>query len=253
MRMTIQPAYRDYSAFISRIPDIFDTEGEMIYQGRNTIKRFMYEGREWIVKRYKKPNLIQRISYTFFKKSKAERAYLFSFELQARGIDTPEGIAYIENRRNGLVDDCFFISATCNDRTVNSTFGGKEEFDTHLADCLAAFFVQMHTKGVLHGDLNLSNILYHKKDEEDAFAFSVIDTNRSVFKSSPTRQECLDNLKRVTHQRALLRYIVTQYAILREWNPEESVHTVMKALEKFERKRKMKRALKKTGVLKSKV
>lgn len=253
MRMTIQPAYRDYSAFISQIPDIFDTEGEMIYQGRNTIKRFMYEGREWIVKRYKKPNLIQRISYTFFKKSKAERAYLFSYELQARGIDTPEGIAYIEIKKTGLLNDSFFISTSCNDRTVYSALGGKEEFDTHLADCLAVFFVQMHIKGVLHGDLNLNNILYHKKDKEDAFAFSVIDTNRSVFKPSPTRHECLDNLKRVTHRRALLGYIVTRYAILREWNTEECVNTVMKALEKFERNRKMKQALKKVGVLISKV
>lgn len=245
MRMTIQPAYRDYSAFISQIPDIFDTEGEMIYQGRNTIKRFMYEGREWIVKRYKKPNLIQRISYTFFKKSKAERAYLFSYELQARGIDTPEGIAYIEIKKTGLLNDSFFISTSCNDRTVYSAWGGKEEFDTHLADCLAAFFVQMHTKGVLHGDPNLNNVLYHKEDEKGAFAFSVIDTNRSVFKSSPTRQECLDNLKRVTHQRAVLRYITTRYAILRKWNPEESVNTVMKALDRFERRNRIKQTLKK--------
>lgn len=243
--MTIQPAYRDYSAFISRIPEIFDMSGEMIYQGRNTIKRFMYESREWIVKRYKKPNLIQRISYTFFKKSKAERAYLFSYELQARGIDTPEGIAYIEVKRNGLLNDSFFISPPCNDPTVYSTLGGKDEFDTHLADCLATFFVQMHIKGVLHGDLNLNNILYHKKDEEDAFAFSVIDTNRSIFKPSPTRQECLDNLKRVTHQRCLLRYIITRYAILRKWNPEESVNTVMKALDRFERRNRIKKALKK--------
>lgn len=244
MRITIQPGYRDYSAFISQIPDIFDTEGEMIYQGRNTIKRFAYDGREWIVKRYKKPNLIQRISYTFFKKSKAERAYLFSFELQARGIDTPEGIAYIENRRNGLVDDCFFISTPCHAPAIYPTLGGSEAFDTCLANDLAAFFVQMHTKGFLHGDPNLNNILYHKKDKENTFSFSVIDTNRSVFKSVPTQQECLDNLKRITHRRSLLQYITKQYAILRKWNPEKSADVVIKALDRFERKRRMKQVIK---------
>lgn len=244
MRIIIRPDYQVYSVFISQIPEIFDTEGEMIYQGRNTIKRFTHDRHEWIVKRYKKPHLIQRISYTFFKKSKAERAYLFAQALQDRDIDTPEGIAYIEKKSKGLVYDCFFICTPCDAPTIYPTLGGSEEFDTHLADCLAAFFVQMHTKGFLHGDPNLNNILYHKNDKEDTYSFSVIDTNRSVFKSAPRREECLNNLKRVTHRRSLLRYITSQYAIHRGWNPEESVEVVMKALYRFERKKKMKQVIK---------
>ena len=225
MRIIILPKYQIFRPFISQLPGIFDTSGKILYQGRNTIKSFIYNNREWIVKRYKKPNLIQQIIYTFFKKSKAERAYLYAQILQSKGISTPEGIAYIEQKKN-------------------PTLGGSEEFDTYLADCLAAFFVQMHTKGFLHGDPNLNNILYHK-DKEGNVSFSVIDTNRSVFKSSPTQQECLDNLKRITHQRKLLQYITTQYAILRKWDTGQSVETVMKALDKFEKRRKVKHAIKK--------
>lgn len=244
MRIIILPKYQIFRPFISQLPGIFDTSGKILYQGRNTIKSFIYNNREWIVKRYKKPNPIQQIIYTFFKKSKAERAYLYAQILQSKGISTPEGIAYIEQKKNGLVHEYFFISTPCNIPAIYPTLGGSEEFDTYLADCLAAFFVQMHTKGFLHGDPNLNNILYHE-DKEGNVSFSVIDTNRSVFKSSPTQQECLDNLKRITHQRKLLQYITTQYAILRKWDTGQSVETVMKALDKFEKRRKVKHAIKK--------
>ncbi len=243
MRMIIHPKYCTACAFISQIPAIFDTCGETLHAGRNTIKRFTYNSSEWIVKRYKKPNLIQRIAYTFFKKSKAERAYLYAQKLQDKGINTPEGIAYIETKESGFIKDSFFISLPCNAPAIYPTLGGTENFDTRLADSLAIFFVQMHAKGFLHGDPNLNNILYHK-DEKGAFTFSVIDTNRSVFKASPTKQECLNNLKRITHQRKLLQYITTQYATLRGWNAQESVNAVLKALDKFEKKRRLKRVIK---------
>lgn len=243
MQIIILPEYQAFYDFISTLPTIFDIGGETLYQGRNIIKRFTHENTEWIVKRYKRLNLAQRIVYTFFKKSKAERAYLYAGELLNKGIDTPKGIACIECKKNGLIKDCFFISTSCNDPALFPALGGSEEFDTQLANSLAAFFVQMHEKGFLHGDPNLNNILYHK-DRKDSFSFSVIDTNRSVFKPSPTRRECLDNLKRVTHQRTLLQYITRQYALLRKWDANESAAIVMKALDRFEKRRRIKYTIK---------
>lgn len=245
MHITILPEYQASYDFISMLPAIFDIGGETLYQGRNIIKRFTHENSEWIVKHYKRLNLAQRIVYTFLKKSKAERAYLYARELLNKGINTPKGIAFIECKKNGLIKDCFFISTSCNDPAVFPTLGGSEEFDTQLANSLAAFFVQMHAKGFLHGDPNLNNILYHK-DGKASFSFSVIDTNRSVFKPSPTKQECLDNLKRITHQRTLLQYITREYALLRKWDAKESVAIVMEALDRFEKKRKIKYAIKRS-------
>lgn len=248
MQIVILQKYHASRVFVSQIPAIFDTDGETLYQGRNTVKRFMNGNDEWIVKRYKRPFFLQRLIYTFFKKSKAERAYLYARILLDKGIDTPEGIAYIEEKKYGLIRDCYFISTACNYPTVYPLLGGSDDYDRHFADSLADFFVRMHEKGVLHGDPNLNNILFHR-DEKGNFRFVVIDTNRSVFKPSPTMQECLHNLMRVTHNRVLLRYLITHYAIRRGWNVEKSLNTVLKALDKFERRYKIKQMMKGKNII----
>lgn len=242
MKIVIQPQYQAASPFISQIPHIFETDGEMVYEGRNIVKRFRINDQEWIIKRYKNPNLFQQIAYSFFKKSKAERAYLYANKLRKVGIETPEGIAYIEEKENGLLHSSYFVSTACNDPSAFPALVQTADYDQNLANNLAAFFVKLHTKGILHGDPNLSNILYHE-DGMGNFHFSVIDTNRSLFKPSLSRNECLDNLKRVTHRRDLLEYIVKEYATLRNWDICKSVDTVMEALDKFEKRRRIKRII----------
>ena len=67
-------------------------------------------GRPVIVKRFKKPILIQRIIYGFFRKTKAQRAYLYAAVLRHRGFGTPHEIAYLEQRRRGLLSHCYFLA-----------------------------------------------------------------------------------------------------------------------------------------------
>ncbi len=69
MKTGIHPAYsgREIEAFLKRLPTVFDDEGEMLYNKRNQVKRFVLpSGRPVVVKRFKKPILIQRIIYGFF-------------------------------------------------------------------------------------------------------------------------------------------------------------------------------------------
>lgn len=243
MKIIVLPKYRSASDFVARLPEAFEKEGEVIYAGRNVVKRFDTAYGEWIVKRYKTPNLIQRLAYTFWRKSKAERAFLYAGKLNSIGIDTPEGIGYVECGKNGLFHTGYFISTACHYPSLHPALVTNAEFDKRLASALASFLVSMHRKGVMHGDPNPANILYHT-DEEGRFRFSVIDTNRSVFKASLSRKECLDNLKRVTHRRDLLQYIVEEYATLRQWDAGQSVEQVMHALGRFEKRRQFKRFLK---------
>lgn len=243
MRIHIQPQYRSEADFIARLPHIFDTEGKTIYAGRNMVKSFTGNYGEWIVKRYKKPNFIQRVVYTFFRKSKALRAYLFAGRLGELGIDTPEGVAVVECNKCGLFHTGYFISTACHDASLYAPLVAAVQFDKSAASALAAFLVTMHEKGFLHGDLNLSNILYRISDI-GTYHFTVIDTNRSVFKSDVTPEECLENLKRVTHRRDLLQYIVRKYAALRGWDIPWCMNRVMQALDKLERKEKAKQCYK---------
>lgn len=240
MKIVIHPDFADTADFVRQLPRIFQQEGELLYDSRNKVKRYRVNGEELVVKRYKQPNIIQRIAYTFFKKSKTERAYLFAGMLRRKGFDTPHEVAYIELKRNGLFQDGYFVSSNCTYPPLSELLR-KRDFDHRPANELAAYMVELHKQGVLHGDLNLTNILYHQ-DSEGAYRFTLIDTNRSIFKS-PTKKECLENLKRLTHNKALLRYIVMQYALLRGWNPRECALEVFRYLLLFEDKRRRKRKL----------
>lgn len=99
MKIVIHPEFADAASFIKQLPQFFEQEGELLYDSRNKVKRYKVNGKDMVVKRYKRPNMIQRIVYTFFKKSKTERAYLFAGMLRERGFDTPHEVAYIEQRK----------------------------------------------------------------------------------------------------------------------------------------------------------
>ena len=81
----------------------------------------------------------------------------------------------IEQRKNGLFLDGYFVSLNCSYPPLSELLR-KRDFDRHPADELAAYMVELHKKGVLHGDLNLTNILYHT-DKKGQYEFTLIDTN----------------------------------------------------------------------------
>lgn len=244
MNIIIAPAYRAYQTYLAQLPARFEQEGETLHAGRNCVKRFFFEDQEWIVKRYKRPHFIQRIVYTYFRKSKAERAFRYACRFRQKGVNTPEEVAFIEYRRHGLFYDSYFISTACHDPAVTQRLPKTGDFDHPLADALALFLAGLHQKGILHGDLNLNNILY-QADAEGNYRFTLIDTNRTRFLEAPSRRACIDNLKRITHRRDLLQYIVGQYASARGWDTELCVRQVVVALDKFEQRNLWKKKLKK--------
>lgn len=238
MKIVLHPRYASLNRFVSELPDRFETEGVLLYRGRNVVKRFQVEGREVVAKRYKRPALFQRVAYTFFRPSKAERAYRYAALLRERGIDTPHEVAYLESRRGGLFAVGYFLSDCCTLPSLKQLLEEGKLSDS-LLDTLAAFFAELHEKGILHGDLNLSNILY-RLDEKGCCRFCLIDTNRSRFKQ-PTLDECLDNLKRVTHRRDLLDDLVRRYAVRRGLSAEKCVAIVKRKLDAFEKRNRWKR------------
>ena len=103
MKIVINPAYAVLKSFITKIPVLFEQEGELVYIARNQLRHYSVEGYDVIVKRYKQPHLINRIAYTYFRPSKAKRAYEYAFKLLKLGINSPAPIAYIEQYKSGLL------------------------------------------------------------------------------------------------------------------------------------------------------
>ena len=77
---------------------------------RNIVEKFSMSGKEYVIKIYKRPNLCNRIAYTYFRKSKAERAYRHALQLQELGIGTPTPVAYAIKKKKGLFSTGYFIS-----------------------------------------------------------------------------------------------------------------------------------------------
>ena len=121
----------------------------------------------------------------------------------------------------------------------------RRDFNRPMADSLAAFIVEMHSKGVLHGDMNFGNFLY-RRDPAGGYAFTVIDTNRSRFRDGwPTRGECIANMRTMTHRRDVYSYIVRRYAALRGWDEDLTLAEALACLDRFERKHRRKDKMKK--------
>ncbi len=243
-RTVVNPDFERYSSFVETVPDTFAGEGQTIYSKRNVVKRFQVEKNVClIVKRYKIPNLIQRLAYTLYRKSKAERAYDYATRILQKGIETPKPIAFIEIYQRGLFTYSYFISTEDNrsscDVLLDSSFQDSEK----LVDKLVDFIVSLHDKGIMHGDLNLSNILYCEEDGQ--YSFAVIDTNRSRFIEHPSMSQCLKNLMRMTHDFAVSAKIVAVYANKRGWDERKSVEYVRKEIEAFEHRNDLKHSFKK--------
>lgn len=239
--ITVSNDFRRYHDFIRSLPKTFDCSGTLLYRERNTVKSFVTDGTTLVVKRYKRPNIVQRVAYTFFKKSKAERAYIFARMLRDRGISTPREAAYIEMRDGIMMSDSYFVSESCTLPAL-STLLRRPDFDRSVAGSLAEFLVRLHERGVLHGDLNLTNILYDMQPDGRC-TFTLIDTNRSKFRQ-PSHSDCIENLTRLTHDEALMTFVIGRYAAIRGWDSNSTVSEVARCLHRFERRRELKRKLK---------
>lgn len=219
-KVTINEAFADNQPlcdFIQLLPAVFDGGGRVLYDERNVIKAFVAGGTEVVVKRFHRPNAIQRIIYSFFRSSKARRAYLSGGTLTERGVATPLNIAYVEVWKGGLFVDGYYVTDVDSAPPIAGPLNERQDFDQVMAADFARFAAMLHEKGILHNDLNSTNVLYHAQPD-DHYRFSVIDINRMKFYplgTQPPTDECLENLTRFTGRMDLFRYVAEQYVSAR--------------------------------------
>lgn len=237
LKTVVADDFKSHADFISALPGAFaDGQGEIIYDQRNQIRRFTDRGQVFVVKRYKPVNALQRVVYTFFRKTKAARAYLFAQEFRRRGIDTPREVAYIETGGGRLFLTGYFVSLEAPGTETHLLLREVKDFSHELADAVARQILTMHSHGVLHGDLNLSNFLCTEEDGQ--YHFTMIDINRSHFTDGmPDDEACLQNMVRTTHRRDLYEYLVRSYARLRQWDEQQTADRALRLLEKFENRK----------------
>lgn len=212
----INPKYEFLRTRIEAIPQRFD-EGKLVYGGRNEIRSFNWNGLTVVAKRFKRLGFIRRIIYTFFRDNKALRSYRNAMEIIHRSMGTPEPIAYIEVNSHGLIKDLYYLSAETQATDIKSALIDRKPWNQPLLEAYATFVAALHEKGILHHDLNPTNVLY-KSDGKGGYRFTLIDVNRMTFYDGPVpKPECMENLTLFWWLTPVYRAMLDAYAACRGW------------------------------------
>lgn len=211
MKIIINPAYQHVADFVNHIPTIFEREGTLIYEGRNLIKVFQVAGLELNVKRFKKPNCLNRLIYTFFRSSKATRSYEYAMALLSKDTATPAPIAYILCTEGGLLSWSYFISIQipATYQTLYKIGQSPIEENEDIFRALGVYTAHLHQKGIYHKDYSPGNILYSR--EPVGVKFFLIDINRMSFGPVSLKQGCA-NFARIWGKNEAFRILVESYA-----------------------------------------
>lgn len=225
IRITVNPKYEFLREYIVRLPGTFENEGVEIYSGRNLIKVMTIDGLEINVKRYGIPALINRLVYSSFRMSKGKRAFTYPSTLLQKGFETPEPIAYIEERENNLIGYSYFISLQSPYKRTFYEFGDADvENCRDIVIAFARYTASLHEAGILHQDYSPGNILFDEIDGE--YHFSLVDINRMRFGKVSIKEGC-SNFARLWGQISFFKLLAKEYAIARGSNENICVERVL--------------------------
>jgi len=241
MKIVINPQYKCLTPFIKSLPDSFNEHGNIVYDERNTLKRFSVEGYDIIVKRFRIPIFINRFVYTYLRPSKAMRSYNNSFILLEKGILAPDPIAYIEEKKNGLFRYSYYISIFDSVSShIRKQMSDKDDIDFQKA--LACFIAKLHEKGILFLDLSPGNILFHTV--ENKLVFSLVDVNRMRFMFEIPKKDRYKNFERLSVNKTIVTNLAKEYAKACSFDEQEVIIEITKACKAFFGKKKRKKLIK---------
>ena len=192
----------------------FDQQGEMIGNGyRNVIKILTIGGERYNIKEFKVPNLVNKIVYKFFRKSKAERSFLYATRLLKAGILTPSPEAFVEYKSAFTFGSSYYISKQLTyDFTIRKLIDEPEcdDYDNILRQ-FTQFTYRLHENGIHFLDHSPGNTLIKKED--GVYKFYLVDLNRMDFKTL-SYDERLANFARLSPKDYMLDIISDEYAKL---------------------------------------
>ncbi|MFV0587253.1 lipopolysaccharide kinase InaA family protein [Bacteroides reticulotermitis] len=231
MKIVVNSAYEHLRDFIEKIPTTFEKEGRIIYSGRNLIKVLNVGGVEINVKRYGIPAYVNRIVYSFFRVPKGKRAFEYPELLLEKGFETPAPIAYIEERRCGLINYSYFVSMQCPYPRNFYEFGNADaEQYRDVIVAFARYTADLHQAGIMHRDYSPGNILFDQVDGE--YHFMLVDINRMTFGRISIDMGCA-NFARLWGQKAFFEILAKEYAQARQADEKYCIERVLACRKKF--------------------
>ncbi|MCL4433071.1 MAG: lipopolysaccharide kinase InaA family protein [Epsilonproteobacteria bacterium] len=208
--------YQSLKPSFESIRKIFAGDDHSIHKARNELKIIELDGIKTVVKSFKVPHLLNRIVYTYFRKSKAYKSYHNALRLEELGISTPKPIALIEFYESGLLGKSFFIAEYFEyDFTVRTPLLEPLEDREEIFKAFAAYTYNLHQKGVWHLDYSPGNILI--KRTSSGYQFSIVDINRMEFRPITPLEGC-ENFNKLWASDEELEIMGREYARLSGFN-----------------------------------
>ncbi|MCK5918944.1 MAG: hypothetical protein KAG34_10980 [Cocleimonas sp.] len=240
MKYQLHPNYPQLQPLIDSIEIHFQNASQILHTERNEIRVVEFAGKNYVVKSFKIPNIINRFAYRYLRASKAKRSYDYSLKLGAELC--PQPIAYIEQFQHGLLTHSYYISHHFNyDVTIRPLLVDEDFANRHeILQKFAEFTYQLHEKNILHRDYSPGNILIKKQGDE--YQFKVIDVNRMQFKRLNLKDR-LTNFSRLMVDDATMKIMLDHYAQLINKSKHEILNTATNYRDQFAHRRELKNKL----------
>lgn len=241
----IDKDYLKYNHKIEKIIKEFENESYFtIKKGRNTIKITEIGNTKIVIKSFKVPNLLNKIIYTFFRKSKALRSFQYAKKLLKRGINTPIPIAVFETKKNFFIDRTFYVCEHIDyDFTFKEFISSKYNFKKVLEE-FSKFCYKLHQNNINFLDNTPGNTLI--KHNNHSFDFFLVDLNRMKFEKMSFKKR-MKNLSMLTVDNDIILEISKIYSKMIHVEPniiyKEINFFKTKFQNKLKRKDKLKRIL----------
>ncbi len=211
MKVVINPKYSNLKGFIDGILSHSYKADNTYRNFRNIVEDTTVDGLHLVVKKFKKPTEANRVVYSFLRPSKAKRAYNYSNRLLQMGFDVPEPVAYMEVNKGLFFHTGYFLCLYTDYRAI-ADFRDNPEIDEEemslFLDEFSAYAADFHSKGLVHNDFNIDNILYKKLDGH--YRFQLIDLNRMSF-GNRSLMKCAKDMSSLHFSQTVLDQILERY------------------------------------------
>lgn len=213
--IVIATSFKEQKEQLKECIENFNSKGKLFVKGsRNSIKLFDVDGKIVNIKSFKKPNLINKIAYKYFRKSKARRSFEYATILKGKGIGTPEPIAYFENTDFIGLNESYYA---CEHLECDLTYRELVETDYPDAENILRQFTQftfdMHEKGIEFLDHSPGNTLI-VNNGNGKYSFYLVDLNRMKFHTSLSFEARMKNLSKITPKEDMVAIMSNEYAKL---------------------------------------
>jgi len=182
---------------------------------RNIIKIVEINGKALNIKAFKIPHLINKIAYSFFRKSKANRSFEYANTLLKFDVKTPNPIAFFEYKKFGILNRSYYISEqlTCDftyrELINDDNFPNSEKILREFTQ----FTFGLHEKGINFLDHSPGNTLIKKNEDTNDYSFYLVDLNRMKFQEM-TYDERIKNFAKLTSKKEMVRIMASEYSKL---------------------------------------